>query len=570
MYGANFILRWFVVFCSFFTMICGWPFHCEAARIRWKNIPFKHYAENEEIKDFLSNFFSYQGLGVVCSQKVKGKVSGNFIEKNPKSFYDAFERSYNLVSYYDGAKIFVYRSSEITSRLLNPNYLDIAAFKNTLNKLDIFDNRYGLKIVDKDRIIFVSGPERYVDLVNEVAEKMDAKAMANKGQDDIVKVFPLKYAWADDKTVKFREKETVIPGVATILNNIITGKIQPKLVFNPNYKGIKSTATELTDGLSGLRERNGRRNNGKSLRKIKRIDNEELMVDTPDMRNSQPQDKAWEAGVVQADARQNAVIVRDEVAKMPYYKKIISLLDVCVGLIEIRVSIIDVNRDDIENLGVEWNFQTSHDPAFQGVLNGSGYLNSGGLDLPVPSPGVNIATIVGDSRDFFMSRVHALQNVGKADILSEPSVLTMDNMEAQLEHSKTVHVRVAGKEDVDLFDITAGVVMRVTPHIITRDEKVGVKLVIQIEDGDFVYSDENVDGIPVVTKSHINTQAVVVRNQSLLIGGYKKERKLENGAHVPFLSKIPVIGWLFKNNEKVDSNSERLFLITPTIVPYGG
>jgi type III secretion protein C len=125
---------------------------------------------------------------------------------------------------------------------------------------------------------------------------------------------------------------------------------------------------------------------------------------------------------------------------------------------------------------------------------------------------------------------------------------------------------VEGDEEVDLFDVNAGVVLRVTPHIIDEGEESLIKLSIQIEDGEVL--NEEVDEIPVVKKSVINTQAVVGEEESLLIGGYFKEKNARTHQTIPCLGSVPLLGWLFTRQATSGEESERLFLITPTIKPY--
>ena len=100
-----------------------------------------------------------------------------------------------------------------------------------------------------------------------------------------------------------------------------------------------------------------------------------------------------------------------------------------------------------------------------------------------------------------------------------PSVLTLNNIEAQLENSQTMYVRLEGENEVDLYDINTGVVLKVTPHIIEENYSSLIKLSIQIEDGELLL-DEQVDDIPTVKKSVVNTQAIIGHNESLLLGGY--------------------------------------------------
>jgi type III secretion protein C len=77
-----------------------------------------------------------------------------------------------------------------------------------------------------------------------------------------------------------------------------------------------------------------------------------------------------------------------------------------------------------------------------------------------------------------------------------------------------------------------------------------------------------VDNIPVIKKSVINTQAVVSQQESLLIGGYFKEKNARTRQTIPCLGSVPLLGWLFTKQSTTGEETERLFLITPTIKPY--
>ena len=554
-----------------------------AAEIKWKMLPYSHYAQKEKLSDLLADFFSGQGVGLVCSKNLKATISGNFEAQDPQKFFEDLTHVYNLAWYYDGAAVYVYPAHEMTSRILNLGYINMKVLKESLDVLGIVDKRFGLNMVEEDRIVFVSGPPRYVKLVAELAQKLDEKAMSGRGREDIINVFPLKHAWADDKTLSFHDKELVLPGVATLLRNVITGQTSPGQVAGwKKRKIIKENVNKLKGkGLSRYNinskqeeEKNSDWTNDQHSKQQNNTNRADDQSDAP-YKTEPPEYTDTDEGVIQADPRQNAVLVRDREEKMPYYERIIALLDVPVGLVEIRATIIDVDQNNMQDLGIQWQFKSKsadNQSITKGGLNTNEAYSEGddmSLQMPIGS-GFNIATIIGDSRNFFLSQVRALQEKGHAKILSRPSVLTMNNVEAQLEHSKTFYVRVEGTEEVDLFDITAGVVLRVTPHIIEEDKTQRIKLAIQIKDGSFPNMDEEVvDDIPIVQNSVINTQAVVGEKESLLIGGYLRDEKTTRNRQIPCLGDIPLVGWLFKSKTDNDINSERLFMITPTIVPYG-
>jgi type III secretion protein C len=93
-----------------------------------------------------------------------------------------------------------------------------------------------------------------------------------------------------------------------------------------------------------------------------------------------------------------------------------------------------------------------------------------------------------------------------------------------------------------------------------------VKMQISAQDGGF--SNTSVEQLPVVKTRDIQTQAVVREGESLLIGGMVYESDTNSTIGVPGLSKIPLLGALFRSTEKVKVKMERLFLITPKVIEY--
>ncbi|MFY7942891.1 MAG: hypothetical protein ACOVOX_18465, partial [Burkholderiaceae bacterium] len=138
----------------------------------------------------------------------------------------------------------------------------------------------------------------------------------------------------------------------------------------------------------------------------------------------------------------------------------------------------------------------------------------------------------------------------------------MDNSEAVLQSTREFFVRVAGKDQVDLFNVSLGLVMRVTPSLVEDEQGRRFKLQIRIEDGN-TNSGAQVDQIPVVNRNAIATQALVGDGQSLLIGGYIIEERKNTRSGVPVLSDVPVLGWLFGQRGNEVKRVERMFLITP-------
>jgi type III secretion protein C len=167
---------------------------------------------------------------------------------------------------------------------------------------------------------------------------------------------------------------------------------------------------------------------------------------------------------------------------------------------------------------------------------------------------------------YLLARVSALATEGKARFVANPKVMTLDNVEALLENVNTVHVPVQGVQAVDLFDVSAGTSLRVTPLIVQEGELRRFKLAVQIDDGNFIGAPTPGNPVPQLRRSSIGTQAFINEGESLLIAGYTIEGESEREVGVPGLSKIPALGRLFKHTEKTRSRTERLFMLTPRLV----
>lgn len=558
--------------------------HTEAAQIKWAEKTYSHVSENEDLVDLLRDFCSSQGINVIISERVQGKLSGRFEGYTPEAFLRHLAAAYGMIWYYDGHALHVYRSDELQSRMMELEYVSVQRFMQILEKLDIADERFPLKALDDEGIVYISGPARYVSLVTETAEMLEARAMKvarSRKAHEVIRIFPLKYAWAHDLTFNFMNDEVTVPGVASMLKNILAGRPAPGLVAGKQKKRLPATLEKLKG--------KGLASEGKA-----EADPKEEGQAGEGKDQGQTGAAAEPEAFIQADTRLNAVIIRDKSEKMPHYGEIISLLDVPVGLVQVQATIVDINTDFLRELGVDWKVETGRVVSGTGTdaVAGTGtdttrntprsvsperrFKTSGGFGADETltyageslalGTGLSFATIIGDAGKYFLARIRALEEDGHARILSQPSVLTLNNVEALLEHSQTFYVRVAGDQEVDLFDVSAGVVLRVTPHIVEDDEKTRIKLAVDIEDGSF--SDTSVDGIPVVRKSTINTQAVINKDESLLIGGYYYEVDSKSARMVPCLGGIPALGYLFKQEETTKTRSKRVFLITPKIITH--
>jgi type III secretion protein C len=246
-------------------------------------------------------------------------------------------------------------------------------------------------------------------------------------------------------------------------------------------------------------------------------------------------------------------MVRDYGDAMPLYQDMIAQLDKEPQLIEIQVTIVDIDRGKLTDLGVDWRYDDQRNS-----------VSAGGGNVAQQDGGLLLNTVLGNASQF-LANVHALAKTGSAQIVSRPQVLTLSNLEAVLSTDQSFFVRVAGNEDVDLFNVSVGTALRVVPHVVGEAGSPQIRLRVAIEDGS-LSPDQSVDNIPIVEKSSLNTQAIIYNGQSLLLGGLVRDESTKNTTKVPLLGDVPGVGRLFKRTTNISSRQERLFLIQPRIV----
>jgi type III secretion protein C len=512
-------------------------------------------AREQPIESFLKELFSQINLPVVVDESVTGIVNATF-ERTPASEVSSkIARSFGLVMYYDGAVVYVYTSNNLTRRILPASKSISRRIIRAASDLDMSDGKNTISQAIDGGLV-VTGTRRFIEQIDEL---LYAAEHSLKDYDPPVgfKVFYLKYAWAQDVTLTFAGRQVVIPGVATILRQLVEDT-SSGLMLSSSRDSLVSPALPKLKG-QGLN----------SIGKETRIG----LPDNPNLYNISSSQGIGVGGItgnksvpgsarIQADPRLNAIIVRDSPDKMSRYKYLIEALDVEPQMLEIEATIIDINTDKLRSMGINWRWQNDEDE----VLFGSGddsdlRLNPVGPITPTGRGGY-ISFVLGDNAKF-IGRINALEAEGAAHIVSRPNVLTLTNVEAIFDSSSTFFVRVEGREEVDLFNVSVGTSLRVTPHVFRDQGEAKIKLLITIEDGQ--QSSQEVDGIPVVERSAINTQALINAGQSVLIGGMVREVSRDSEDKIPFLGDVPLMGNLFKTSSKQSIRLERLFLISPRL-----
>lgn len=564
----------------------------EYDRVPWRAKRVSFVTQQRNVRDFLKEFASSQNLPLSMSDSVRGVVSGVFKDVPTDKLLDALCEANGLVWFYDGVRMNVESADEIISRPLSLPYVSTAALGDVILSLGYASGPPGREIQIKpghrEGIMLIIGGPQFIQATETLARDLDTQENRRVNEQITVRAFRLSYASANDTYVNTGSTNRVIPGVVRNLQNLMANQVPGSALST----GVEETTNRVTRprlGGTGLAAVGGTSpiSDGFNPYDPTGLQAQQLQGQGQ-ARGGSPMSAAGGRGVdpndprapmIVADVRSNSVLVRDVAARMPLYEELIKMLDVPTKAVEITAAVVDIDSNNLRNVGIELlgGGKKGNDKMRLGFDADRGIFDSVNTQGQVPSffdgsnlargAGLNATALLSAGGYELLTRLRAVEEVGAAQIVSSPSVLTMENVQAVIRTDEKVYVKVAGNLQVDLFDVTAGIQLRVTPTIIRDPGNTGApnfRLQIDITDGGF--SDQSVDTVPSTRESAINTQAMVPENKTLLLGGYSVERRNRNNRQVPLLAKVPVLGKLFSNNERNHVRSQRFFFITPRIV----
>ena len=518
---SNVAKHWKLAICVLATLATLATFRAKGAEIPWKLPKYTLVARDMDLRVALDTFAVAEGLSVVMSPSVAGTFSGDFKGVTPDAFLDKVATTHNLIWYYDGAALYVYGAGEISTLLIDLQYMKAGEVRAMLAELGVEDARFPLKTTSNDELVMVSGPPRYVSLVAEMISKADKLKELRTFNEVETRMFPLTYTWADD--VSFRadspESSLTIRGVARLLEEMM----------HVNAEGKTHDAS--------------------STNEVSVLESRQMAGFTP---------------VIRAENRLNAVLVRDAVSRMPMYESLIKQLDVPQKLVEIDVTVVELSRKD----ALDWQLSLAVN-ARRGHSDFGAGQNAANLFSPDALVGKGLAGALTHVHSAYAiaSSITALREKGKARSISRTSLLTVNNMAAEMSDTQSYHAKVVGTEVATLEEVSAGTKLQIKPRIlpaIATNVPNQVWLSIELDDGGF--ESITVDAMPMSRSSTLQTQTAVFEKESIMLAGYLRDIEEDAGWGIPWLRDIPWIGWLFGGKSTRKETVQRMFVMTPHIV----
>ena len=273
-------------------------------------------------------------------------------------------------------------------------------------------------------------------------------------------------------------------------------------------------------------------------------------------------------GDVQVDARTNTLIIRDLADRLSAADELISRLDRPQPQVEIEARIVQLNRDKTRDLGIQWNFGGRVDPAL-GTSTGLAFPNRGSLTagtgaISESSPsaiGIVLGSVNG-ALDLSV-QLRALENEGAVKILSTPRVTTQNNIPAEITQGAQIPIQVVSNNTVTVTFKDAALTLRVTPQI-TASNTVIMNIFLENATPDYTETSP-AQPIPAINTQRAVTSVLMADGDTTVIGGIFTKLESLTQQRTPFLHRVPLLGWLFKNENRLDDNRELLIFITPRI-----
>lgn len=293
-------------------------------------------------------------------------------------------------------------------------------------------------------------------------------------------------------------------------------------------------------------------------------------------------------GSVEVDVRGNQLVIQDMPDYVAQARALLRRLDMPTREVRIESRFVEASSNFSRSLGIQWGADVDAS-ATTGYPTGAFFPNSIGVD-----GGMSRGTTTGphfytaDASDSLLmdlgaasatsavnfalgsipglfdidARLSAGEAEGWGKIVSSPSVTALDNELAEISQGTRIPFLSTSQNGTSVQFVAATLSLSVTPHI-TSDNTVFMEIELTNDRPDFGNA---VQGQPAISTKSISTRVLVPDGDTAVLGGVYATSESMSVNRVPGLGSIPIIGYLFKNSSRENSQNEMLVFITPHIV----
>jgi len=290
-------------------------------------------------------------------------------------------------------------------------------------------------------------------------------------------------------------------------------------------------------------------------------------------------------GKVEVDKRTNSIIIRDIEQKLDEAEMLIASLDTPTPQVLIEARIVEASVGVTRQIGVQWGAHFNVGPDYGsptglvfpssasvggavlgGVPAGGGSTSTTGFSSGGGAMGLSFGSLTGVADlDLILQ---ALETQSQAKVISSPRIMTLNNEKATIEQGVTIPyppaASLGGAASTWTF-VEASLRLEVEPHV-SADKSIVLSVKVSNNQPNLQVVS---GGAPSIDKKEAQTEILIKDGDTAVIGGIYKINKSTPVTQVPFLGKLPVIGYLFKSRFFQTSNDELLVFLTPRIIEAG-
>ena len=294
-------------------------------------------------------------------------------------------------------------------------------------------------------------------------------------------------------------------------------------------------------------------------------------------------------GIIQADPNTNSLIITATEPVFNDLMKVIAQLDRRRAQVYIESMIVELTDTNAAELGVQWQALNSSNTAFAGtnftnlpsttnIIGASAAINAVlgtgalGVAAPLLGTGLNVGSITNFGNNVaFSSLLRAVTNISGANVLSTPNLMTLDNEEARIIVGQNIpivtgsYAQTGSSSTVTPFQTytrqDVGLTLRVRPQV---SDNGTVKLQI-FQEQSSIQDASQTSGI-ILNKRNVESNVIVEDGQIIVLGGLIGDNYTDGSSKIPLLGDIPIIGQLFRYDNKSRQRTNLMVFIRPTVL----
>lgn len=265
-----------------------------------------------------------------------------------------------------------------------------------------------------------------------------------------------------------------------------------------------------------------------------------------------------ERGKALIDKRTNSIIITDLSKRFNNIKKLVKTLDKPIPQVHISAHIVNMSDESMSELGIKWGFSG----------RSSQILNKFDVNLNVTNPSTNIGfNLTKISGSLLNLELSALQAENQLEIIASPNLLTANQNMASIKQGTEIPYEVSngnsGSTSIEFKQAVLG--LEVTPKIVGNNMMILDLYITQNTAGQAIKRSDGGEALAIDTQE-IKTQVKVKNGETIVLGGIFHQINSQNNHNVPGVSKVPIVGNLFKYKNKKQQKRELVIFITPHLV----